>query len=85
MSVTDDVPTPTRAARHDRHRPRRVALLVVTVVFLGLVVAVGAAASYYNDCRSSPEVRDGTVAFEVPDGASGDDVVTALHERGLVN
>jgi UPF0755 protein len=85
MSVTDDGASPSRAARHDRHRPRRVALLVVTVLFLGLLVAVGAAASYYNDCRSSPEGREGTVAFEVAEGASGDDVVTALHERGLVN
>jgi UPF0755 protein len=81
----DDVPTPTRAARHDGHRSRRVALLVVAVLFLGLVVAVGAAASYYQGCRDAPERRNGAVAFEVPEGASGDDVVTALHDDGLIN
>src|SRR5688572_17583936 len=84
-SEMDDVPTPTRAARHDGHRSRRAALLVVTVLFLGLVVAVGAAASYYQGCRDAPERRNGTVAFEVPEGASGDDVVTALHDDGLIN
>ncbi|HSL12471.1 MAG TPA: endolytic transglycosylase MltG [Actinomycetota bacterium] len=83
--MTDDVPTPTRAARHDGHRPRRIGLLVATVLFLGVVAAVGAAASYYQDCRSAPERRGGSVAFEVPEGASGDDVVTSLRDHGLVN
>jgi UPF0755 protein len=81
----DDVPTPNRAARHDGHRSRRVALLLVTVLFLGLVVGVGAAASYYQGCRDAPARRDRTVALEVPEGASGDDVVASLHDNGLVN
>jgi len=82
----DDVLTPTPTARHDDHRPRRrIALLVATILFLGLVVAVTAAASYYQDCRSAPEGERRDVAFEVPEGASGDEVVAALHAQGLVN
>ena len=82
----DDVLTPARASRHDDRRPRRrIALLVATVLFLGVVVVVAAAATYYQDCRRAPAAEDRPVSLEVPEGASGDDVVTALHERGLVN
>jgi UPF0755 protein len=82
----DDVLTPTRTSRHDDHRPRRrIALLIATVLFLGLVVAVTAAATYYQDCRSAPEGDGRPVSFEVREGASGDDVVAALHYQGLVN
>jgi UPF0755 protein len=82
----DDVLTPTRPVRHDDRRPRRrIALLIALLLFIGLVVAVGAVASYYEDCRTPPEGPPREVTLEVPDGASGDEVVDVLHRRGLLS
>jgi UPF0755 protein len=83
-SQMDDDRPPPRVERHADRRPRRVALLVTVVLFLGLVGAAGALASYYVDCREAPEPREGTVAFEVAEGASGERVLADLHRQGLV-
>ena len=82
----DDVLTPRRAARHDDQRPRRrLGLLVATLLFFGVLAGLALAATYYQGCRSAPEGDAREVTFEVPEGASGGDVVTALREEGLVN
>lgn len=82
----DDVLTPRRAARHDDQRPRRrLGLLVATLLFFGVLAGLALAATYYQGCRSAPEGDARDVTFEVPEGASGGDVVTALREEGLVN
>jgi UPF0755 protein len=73
------------ADRQPEARPRRRASLTVALVLL-LVVggALAWGASYYQRCRSAPD--DGpVVTFEVPEGASGQDVVAALAEAGLTN
>ena len=69
---------------HGDHRARRVGLIVLFVVFLLLVGGVVAANSYYQGCRRAPEADGRTVAFEVPEGASGEVVLERLHAEGLV-
>ena len=76
-----DEPRPSYLAdsdpEHDRHR-RRVALVVFLVVLSLLVVGVAFANSSYNRCKQPPAADGRTVTFEVPEGATGRDVVAAL-------
>jgi UPF0755 protein len=55
----------------------------VLVVVVGGVIAWGA--SRYAGCKRPPAATGETVAFEVPEGMTGQAVVTALHEQGLVS
>jgi len=68
---------------HDRHR-RRVALVVVLALLSVLVVGIAFANTSYNRCKQPPQADGRTVTFEVPDGATGKDVVSALADQGLV-
>jgi UPF0755 protein len=45
---------------------------------------VYAAFAKYEGCRDAPDATGSTVRFEVPDGATGKDVVAALSEQGLI-
>ena len=66
------------------HRPRRVALLVALLLFLGVLGAAAWAAGYYRTCSAAAEGPKRPVEFEVEEGASGQEVIDALHERGVI-
>ena len=75
------------ARRADRHppvdRPRRGRLLALLVVVLLIVVAVVAAGSYYGRCRGASGPKD-PVEVSIPEGASGDQVLTILKDAGVI-
>jgi UPF0755 protein len=78
----------TKPTRHDeppgRHRgPRRrgFALGLVFLLVLGTIVAVGA--RYYAWCGDAAGPHR-PVTFTVPKGASGSEVIGALHDRGII-
>jgi UPF0755 protein len=80
---------PRRDTRHPRRRaerehPRRLSLAITLLVFLVVVGGVAWAASYYRGCREAPEGPRRAVEFVVPEGATGQDVVAALAEQGLI-
>ena len=81
----DEEPTPDHAepGPTDR-RPRRLGLFVVLVLFLLVIAAVAVVGNSYRTCRTAPEVTGETVTFEVPDGATGQDVVASLADEGLI-
>jgi len=69
-------------------RPRgrgRPSLIVAAVLFAGVAVAVLWGAGRYQHCSDAPGATGETVLFEVPAGATGEDVVTALAAKGLIN
>jgi UPF0755 protein len=59
-------------------------LLVVLVVLSVSVVGVGVANSSYQRCKEPPAANGRSVTFQVPDGASGKDVIAALADQGLI-
>jgi UPF0755 protein len=76
---------PRRSDRHDDpvDRPHRGAFLAFLVAFLVLVAGVVAAGAYYGHCKgASGPKRD--VAFTVAPGTSGEEVVSKLHDLGVV-
>ena len=82
-SVPVDAPVPRRADRSSPDRPRRGVFLVLLVVFLLLVGCVGAAGAYYGYCRGASGPQH-PVSFTVAPGASGEQVLEALHAKGVV-
>jgi len=82
-----DTPTPT-APNHvggpAGRRRRRVRLVVVLVVFFLVVGGLSAAVAKYRGCQQPPTATGDAVAFQIPPGATGQDVVAALEERGLI-
>jgi peptidoglycan lytic transglycosylase G len=77
--------TPAAAPRGpDDRRGRRVRLVVVLVLFFLVAGAVYAAAAKYSGCRDAPDATGASVSFDVPEGATGHDVVARLHEQGLI-
>jgi len=80
-----DQPTPRRAARHDADH-RGVGKLTVFLVLLGLIGGGAfAALRYYEGCKDPPGGPARDVAFTVEDGATGEQVLDDLHDRGLVS
>ncbi|MGZ8571494.1 MAG: endolytic transglycosylase MltG [Actinomycetota bacterium] len=80
-----DESTPDRdTAVPTERRPRRAALLVALVLFLVVVAAVAVVGNRYRTCRTAPDATGETVTFEVPEGASGQDVVESLAAEGLI-
>jgi UPF0755 protein len=76
---------PRRSDRHDdpggrSHRGAFLALLVVFLVLVGGAVAAGA---YYGHCKGASGPRR-EVAFDVEPGTSGEEVVSELHDLGVV-
>jgi UPF0755 protein len=65
-------------------RPRRLSLLVALVLFLGVVGAGAWAANHYRRCQRAAEGPSRPVTFEVPQGASGEEVIRDLHEDGVI-
>jgi UPF0755 protein len=78
-------PTAAAPTRPDRHRPHRTGLIVVLALFLGLVVVLAIAGNRYRACRDAPIADGSTVTFEVPEGATGEDVAEQLATEGLTN
>jgi UPF0755 protein len=78
-----DTQTPSAASGSSRRR-RRVRLVVLLVVFFLVVGTVSAAVARYRGCQDPPPATGSAVAFQIPPGATGQDVVTALDERGLI-
>jgi UPF0755 protein len=74
-------------ARADRHppvdRPRRGRLLTLLVGFVLIVGVVVAAGSYYGRCRGASGPQD-PVEITIPEGASGDQVLTILKDAGVI-
>lgn len=71
--------------RGDHARPsRRIALLVTLALFLGLVGAGAWAVSYYRSCTAAADVGERDVTFTVEEGATGQEVVDELHDRGVI-
>jgi UPF0755 protein len=74
--------------RSDRHgdtdgRPHRGAFLALLVAFLVLVGGVVAAGAYYGHCKGASGPKH-DVAFTVEPGTSGEQVVSELHDLGVV-
>ncbi len=59
-------------------------MFVALILFLTLVGAVAVAGSYYQGCREAPPRSSRPVDFEVPEGATGEDVLASLHAAGFV-
>jgi UPF0755 protein len=78
MSLDPSVP------RAERSRSRRTALLVTLVLFAGVIGAVVWGASYYRACREAGDGPRESVAFTVREGATGQEVVDALHDEGVI-
>lgn len=65
-----------------RPRPGRGARIALTILLLaGLLVAAGV--RYYTWCEEASGPRT-PIAFTVPEGASGSEVVDALHRAGVI-
>lgn len=75
-------PTPRRAAYG--RQPRRSALLITLVLFLGLLGAGAWAASYYRTCTGAARGPERDLSFTVQEGDTGEQVVDELHERGVI-
>jgi UPF0755 protein len=72
-----------RRAEHAR-RPRRIALLITLLLFLGILGAGVWAASYYRTCTGPAEGPKRPLTFQVDEGATGQQVVDGLHDRGVI-
>ena len=57
---------------------------MVLVAFLLVTGAVSAAVAKYRGCQEPPAATGSAVAFPIPPGATGKDVVAALDQRGLI-
>ncbi len=78
--------SPHRAERQDDLPPRRrIGFLVVLFLFLAVLGAVAWAGGRYRTCRTAPVADGRTVSVQVPQGATGDDVVQLLADKGLMN
>jgi peptidoglycan lytic transglycosylase G len=79
-----DLTAGTHARGPDDRRRRRVRLVVVLVLFFLVAAGVYAAIARYQVCREAPDPAGTMVSFVVPEGATGRDVVEALHAQGLI-
>jgi peptidoglycan lytic transglycosylase G len=77
--------TPAAQARGpDDRRGRRIRLVVVLVLFFLVAGTVYVAFAKYRGCRDAPVATGSTMRVEVPEGATGRDVVAELHDQGLI-
>jgi UPF0755 protein len=74
-----------RADRADRHdgRRRRGPFLVLLIAFLVVVGGVVSAGAYYGHCKGASGPQR-SVSFTVEGGTSGEDVISRLHDLGVV-
>jgi UPF0755 protein len=75
---------PTFRRGEHRQQPRRTALLISLVLFLALLGAGAWAASYYRTCTGPSDGPARDVSVSVAEGATGEQVVEQLHERGVI-
>ena len=83
----DDAPGPSYLSASDPEvdrRRRRRAMIALLVAFAVVVVAIGVANAAYKNCKSPPEADGRTVTVEVPQGATGKQVVDLLADQGLI-
>jgi uncharacterized YceG family protein len=80
----NDLAPAADARRPDDRRGRRIRLVIVLVLFFIVAGGVYAAVAKYRDCREPPASTGQTVSFEVPEGATGTEVVEQLHDQGLI-
>jgi peptidoglycan lytic transglycosylase G len=81
----DEERTPDRSDPTTKHHPRRTSLVIVLALFVLVASGLAWGANYYRSCKEAPEASGTTVSFEVPDGATGADVVQSLADRGLIS
>ena len=81
--MTDVTPAAPARGPADR-RGRRVKLVAMLVVFFLVAGTVYAAWAKYRSCRDAPEATGSTVSLDVPQGATGRDVVAQLDAQGLI-
>src|SRR5207247_2663069 len=81
-TATPDAATDTRGPAGRRRR--RIRLVVLLLVFFLVTGAVSAAVAKYRGCQEPPPATGGSVAFAIPSGATGQDVVAALDQRGMI-
>jgi UPF0755 protein len=74
-------PDPRRARQR---RPRRLALLLAFLLFLGVIGAGAWAADYYRGCKEPAAGPRRPVTFTVAPGATGEEVVNGLHADGVI-
>jgi UPF0755 protein len=76
---------PRRSERHttEHERSGRLAVAVLLVLLLIAGAAVVAGLRYYDGCRSASGTRT-PISITVPSGATGDDVVTILADKGVI-
>ena len=74
-----------RNKRGHRHRRKRRKAPIILLVLVLIVLGLGASAfTYYQWCQGSASGPRTPVTITVPRGASGNDVVSMLHDRGVV-
>jgi UPF0755 protein len=79
-----DESTPVPDASSPGRSGRRVSLLVALILFVLVASGLAYAANQYRDCKNAPAATGRKVSFDVPDGATGQDVVQSLAEQGLI-
>jgi UPF0755 protein len=67
-----------------RPRRRRASLVLVLLALLLVVGGLVAAGTYYRGCQEVPAGDGGTVTVDVPEGATGEQVMDDLHAKGLI-
>ena len=65
-------------------RSRRLSLVVVLVLLVAIGWGLSAALGYYTGCKEAAPGPQRPVTITVDDGATGEQVVEALHERGVI-
>jgi len=79
-----DEPTPSPDARSSGRSGRRVSMIVALTLFVLVGSGLVYAANQYNGCKTAPPATGQKVSFEVPSGATGQDVVESLAAKGLI-
>jgi UPF0755 protein len=79
MSADPSLPRAERA-----RRPRRLALVIALVLFLGVVGAGAWAVDHYRTCREAAPGPKRSVTFTVEEDTPAQEVMEALHDEGVI-
>jgi UPF0755 protein len=81
----DDGPTYlTRTDAESDRRRRRIALIALVVALCVVITGVAVANASYQHCKQAPPADGRTVTVQIPEGATGEDVVTELSGADLI-
>jgi UPF0755 protein len=81
----DDGPTYlTRTDAESDRRRRRIALIALLVALCVVATGVAVANASYQHCKQTPAADGRTVTVQIPEGVTGEDVVTELSGEGLI-